>query len=66
MPAVLSEISFVSNAADERLLLDPSQHQRQRIAEALFEGISTYLSRTPATTKADLFTFTRSGNPKPL
>jgi N-acetylmuramoyl-L-alanine amidase len=66
MPAVLSEISFVSNAADERLLLDPSQHQRERIAEALFEGISTYLSRTPATTKADLFTFTRSGNPKPL
>ena len=66
MPAVLSEISFVSNAADERLLLDPSQHQRQRIAEALFRGISTYLSRTPATTKADLFSFTHSGNPKPL
>jgi N-acetylmuramoyl-L-alanine amidase len=66
MPAVLSEISFVSNAADERLLLDPSQPQRQRIAEAIFRGISTYLSRSPATSKADLITFTHSGNPKPL
>jgi N-acetylmuramoyl-L-alanine amidase len=46
MPAVLSEISFVSNASDETLLLESTQ--RQRIAEALFRGISTYLNRTPA------------------
>ncbi|HUI52802.1 MAG TPA: N-acetylmuramoyl-L-alanine amidase [Terriglobales bacterium] len=46
MPAVLSEISFVSNATDESLLLESTQ--RQRIAEALFRGISTYLNRLPA------------------
>jgi len=46
MPAVLSEISFVSNATDESLLLESAQ--RQRIAEALFRGISTYLNRLPA------------------
>ena len=67
MPAVLSEISFVSNAADERLLLDPAQHHRQRIAEALFRGISTYLSRTPAkATKPNLLTATPSDDAKPL
>jgi N-acetylmuramoyl-L-alanine amidase len=41
MPAVLSEISFVSNASDETLLLGASQ--RQRIAEGLFRGIAAYL-----------------------
>jgi N-acetylmuramoyl-L-alanine amidase/type II secretory pathway predicted ATPase ExeA len=67
MPAVLSEISFVSNAADERLLLDPAQHHRQRIAEALFRGISAYLSRTPATAaKPNLLSATPSTNVKPL
>lgn len=41
MPAVLSEISFVSNASDEALL---SQNvQRERIAEGLYRGISSYL-----------------------
>lgn len=41
MPAVLSEISFVSNASDESLLLESSQ--RQRIAEGLYRGIARYL-----------------------
>ena len=41
MPAVLSEISFVSNANDESLLLESSQ--RQRIADGLYHGIAAYL-----------------------
>lgn len=41
MPAILSEISFVSNASDESLLLESSQ--RQRIAEGLYRGIARYL-----------------------
>lgn len=41
MPAVLSEISFLSNASDENLLLE--NVQRQRIAEGLYAGIENYL-----------------------
>ena len=41
MPSVLSEISFVSNPSDEKLLRKGDQ--RQRIADGLFHGISTYL-----------------------
>jgi N-acetylmuramoyl-L-alanine amidase/type II secretory pathway predicted ATPase ExeA len=41
MPAVLSEISFLSNAKDERLLLQSSQ--RERIAEGLYSGVAAYL-----------------------
>lgn len=41
MPSVLSEISFVSNPNDERLLRKPDQ--RQRIADGLYRGISAYL-----------------------
>jgi N-acetylmuramoyl-L-alanine amidase len=41
MPSVLSEISFVSNPKDERLLRKPDQ--RQRIADGLYRGITTYL-----------------------
>jgi N-acetylmuramoyl-L-alanine amidase len=41
MPAVLSEISFLSNTSDESLLLEGSQ--RQRIADGLYRGISAYL-----------------------
>lgn len=46
MPAVLSEISFVSNASDERLLLQSDQ--RQRIAEGLYRGIAAYLDSMSA------------------
>ena len=41
MPSVLSEISFVSNPSDERLLRKGDQ--RQRIADGLYRGIATYL-----------------------
>jgi N-acetylmuramoyl-L-alanine amidase len=41
MPSVLSEVSFVSNPNDERLLRKGDQ--RQRIADGLYRGISTYL-----------------------
>jgi N-acetylmuramoyl-L-alanine amidase/type II secretory pathway predicted ATPase ExeA len=41
MPAVLSEISFLSNASDENLLLQGDQ--RQRIADGLYRGITGYL-----------------------
>jgi len=42
MPSVLTEISFVSNPSDERLLRNGSQ--RQRIADGLYRGIATYLT----------------------
>jgi N-acetylmuramoyl-L-alanine amidase len=41
MPSVLSEISFVSNPSDEKLLRKPDQ--RQRIADGLYRGVATYL-----------------------
>jgi len=41
MPSVLAEISFLSNPYDERLLQKPQQ--RDRIADGLYRGISTYL-----------------------
>jgi N-acetylmuramoyl-L-alanine amidase len=41
MPSVLSEISFVSNPTDERML--KKTDQRQRIADGLYRGISSYL-----------------------
>jgi len=41
MPSVLSEISFLSNPSDEKLLKKPDQ--RQRIAEGLYHGMSDYL-----------------------
>ena len=40
MPSVLAEIGFVSNAQDERLLRRPET--RQKIAEALYKGLSQY------------------------
>ncbi len=41
MPSILSEISFVSNPSDERLLRKTDQ--RQRIADGLLRGITSYL-----------------------
>jgi N-acetylmuramoyl-L-alanine amidase len=40
MPSILAEIGFVSNPHDERLM--KRNDQRQKIAEALFRGISQY------------------------
>ena len=42
MPSILAEIGFVSNPHDEKLLI--KSDQRQKIAEALFKGISQYAS----------------------
>lgn len=42
MPSVLAEIGFLSNTREERLLKQ-AKH-RQRIAEALFKGVSEYAS----------------------
>jgi len=41
MPSVLSEMSFISNPADEQLLKRPEN--RQRVAEGLYHGVETYL-----------------------
>ena len=40
MPSVLAEIGFISNAQDERAMRRPDY--RQRIAEALYKGLSSY------------------------
>ena len=42
MPSVLSEIAFLSNRQEERLL--KREDYRQRIAEGLFKGVSQYAS----------------------
>jgi N-acetylmuramoyl-L-alanine amidase len=41
MPSVLSEISFISNPSDEKLLRKTDQ--RQRVADGLYKGIASYL-----------------------
>ena len=42
MPSVLTEISFLSNPREERLLKSPAY--RQKIAEALYNGVAQYAS----------------------
>ena len=42
MPSVLSEIGFLSNPREERLLR--RENYRQRLAEALYKGLSQYAS----------------------
>jgi N-acetylmuramoyl-L-alanine amidase len=42
MPSILAEIGFISNPHDERLMR--RNDQRQKIAEALFKGVSQYAS----------------------
>ena len=41
MPSILTEISFLSNPADEKMLKQPET--RQRLAEGLYQGIASYL-----------------------
>ena len=41
MPSIHTEISFLSNPADEQLLKKPEY--RQRVAEGLYQGVSDYL-----------------------
>ena len=41
MPSILTEISFLSNPADERMLKQPDH--RQRVAEGIYQGVANYL-----------------------
>ena len=41
MPSILTEISFLSNPADEKLLKQPDH--RQRVAEGIYQGVANYL-----------------------
>jgi N-acetylmuramoyl-L-alanine amidase len=54
MPAILTEISFVSSPADERNL--QSATYRQQIAEALYKGIARYQETAPRSRIAQLQT----------
>ena len=54
MPAILTEISFVSSPDDERNLQSPTY--RQQIAEALYKGIARYQETSPRSRVAQLQT----------
>jgi len=54
MPAILTEISFVSSPADEHNL--QSAAYRQQIAEALYQGIARYQQSSPHAKVAQLQT----------
>ncbi len=54
MPAILTEISFVSSPADEHNL--QSATYRQQIAEALYQGIARYQQSSPHAKVAQLQT----------
>jgi len=54
MPAILTEISFVSSPDDERNLQSPTY--RQQIAEALYKGIARYQETSPRAKVAQLQT----------
>ena len=47
MPAILTEISFVSSPTDENNL--QSSSYRQRVAEALYQGLAHYATRSAVT-----------------
>ena len=48
MPSILTEISFLSNPSDEKLLKQPEQ--RQKVAEGLYQGIASYLQNLNSVT----------------
>jgi N-acetylmuramoyl-L-alanine amidase len=54
MPAILTEISFVSSPADEQNL--QSAAYRQKIAEALYQGVARYQQSSPRAKVAQLQT----------
>ena len=63
MPAILAEISCVSNESEERLLMMPSY--RQYLAEALFRGIESYArSLNPDQKAEDAGDDAREGSPE--
>jgi len=51
MPSVLVEVSFISNPEEEHLLAEDSY--RTKIAEAIAEGLDTYISSAPVIQKAE-------------
>jgi N-acetylmuramoyl-L-alanine amidase len=57
MPSILTEISFLSNPADEKLLKQPEH--RQRVAEGIFQGIAGYLR------SLNSMTVNQNGSPVP-
>ncbi len=62
MPSILTEISFLSNPADEKLLKQPDQ--RQKVAEGLYQGIASYLQNMNSVT-VNLPAKKRVGQPGP-
>jgi len=50
MPSILSEISFISNPQEEKLLRTPEY--RQQIAESLFDGVRSYAESLSGTKTA--------------
>jgi N-acetylmuramoyl-L-alanine amidase len=60
MPSILTEISFLSNPADEKLLKQPEY--RQRVAEGLYQGVASYLQSMNSMT---LNMPGKSGNSRP-
>ena len=60
MPSILTEISFLSNTADEKLLKQPEY--RQRVAEGLYQGMASYLQSMNSMT---LNTNGKSGSARP-
>jgi N-acetylmuramoyl-L-alanine amidase len=57
MPSILTEISFLSNPADEQMLKRPEQ--RQHVAEGIFSGVSSYLE------SLNSVAFNQSGKARP-
>ena len=54
MPAVLAEVSFLSNTTDEKLL--KTSAYRDKVAEALFKGISSYADTLSSITEKSITT----------
>ena len=48
MPSILTEISFLSNPADEKMLKQPEH--RQRVAEGIYQGVAGYLQNLNSVT----------------
>jgi N-acetylmuramoyl-L-alanine amidase len=61
MPSILAEISFLTNPYDERQLRKPEY--RQRIAEALYQGIYKYVSAFGGVKLAEKASATRPSQP---
>jgi N-acetylmuramoyl-L-alanine amidase len=62
MPSILTEISFLSNPADEQLLKKPEQ--RQKVAEGLYQGVASYLESMNSVTM-NLPAKPSAGHPSP-